>query len=168
MPLRPASNGRQTAAGSSAPSQREPRPACHSEIGHVQPRAGAADDHEVGLIAANRVGRFRQGQQRRYVPLGDRVVRPAGVVADADVAGRHVGQILQHPQRIHLAHRLPRPAVNVEVLLLHPREKRQSATLRVRSTTARPRRSRRTDPGRAWPAARPASCQASSAAADAS
>ena len=54
-------------------------------------------------------------------PCGDRVVRAAGVVANADVAGRHVRQILEHPQRIHLAHRLLRPALDVEVLLLDPR-----------------------------------------------
>ena len=144
-------------------------PRCHIKSGNVDPRTGAAHDHHVGLVAANHVGRFAQRQQRRHVALGNRVVRSAGIVANADVAGRHVRQILQHPQRVQLAHRLPRPAVDIEVLLLDP-----FATNGIRSSsrsqymTPGRRRRRRSDPDRASPAASPASCQASSAAAEAS
>ena len=137
------------------------------EIGHVDPRAGAADDHHVGLVAANHVGRLGQRQQRRHVALGDRVVRPAGVVADADVAGRHVRQILQHPQRVHLAHRLARPAVDVEVFLLDPFDERHAQLFEL--AVQQPGRADHAEPsGSIVASASPASCQASSAAAEAS
>ena len=70
------------------------------------------------MAAANHVGRLAQRQQRRHVAFGNRVVRPARIVPNADMARRHVRQILEHPQRIQLAHRLARPAVDIEILLL--------------------------------------------------
>ena len=120
------------------------------------------------MTAANHVGRLGQRQQRRHVALGNRVVRPAGIVANADVAGRHVRQILEHPQRVHLAHRLARPALDVEVLLLQPRDERHAAALPARNTSmpAAPITPNRS--GSIVASASPASCQASSAAAEAS
>jgi hypothetical protein len=60
---------------------------------------GAADQEEVGLVAAQDAVRLAQGQEAGHVVLGDGVVRPLGVVQDRDVAGEHVRQVLEHPQR---------------------------------------------------------------------
>ena len=46
--------------------------------------------------------------------MRDRVVRSAQIVVDRHVAGRHVGQILQQPQRRKLRHAFGGPAIVVE------------------------------------------------------
>ena len=50
--------------------------------------------------------------------MRQRVVRPAEVVVDRQVAGGHVGQVLQQPQRRHLGHALAAPAGELELALL--------------------------------------------------
>ena len=127
MPLRRRSNGRQTVLGSQrrAPIRHcDAGPGVPHQVGDVDPRAGAADDHHVGQAAADHLGRLGHRQQRRHVALGDRVVRAAGVVADADVAGRHVRQVLEHPQRIHLAHGQLATSARCRSLLVDPRLER--------------------------------------------
>ena len=89
------------------------------------------------MPAANHVGRFAQREQRRHVAFGNRVVRPAGIVTNADVARRHVRQILEHPQRIQLAHRLARPAMNIEILRLDPFQKRTAQLFEIAVHDAR-------------------------------
>ena len=101
------------------------------QIRYIDPRTRAAHDHHVGMLAANHVGRLAQRQQRRHIPLGNRIVRPARVVANADVARRHIRQILQHPQRIQLAHRLARPAVDIEILRLDPFDERNAQLFQI-------------------------------------
>ena len=44
-----------------------------------------------------------RASRRGDVAFGDRVVRPLGVVQDRDVAGEHVGQVLEHPQAAWMA-----------------------------------------------------------------
>ncbi len=73
------------------------------EVHHGEGGTGAAGDHHVGVTAGHHVGGFYDGQQRRDVASDYRIARAAGVVEDPDVRGRHVGQILQEPQRKHFA-----------------------------------------------------------------
>src|SRR5439155_5857541 len=58
---------------------------------------GAADEEEIGLVAAKNADRFTQREEGRDVAFGDRVVRPLGVVQHRYVASMHVGQVLEHP-----------------------------------------------------------------------
>ena len=78
-------------------------------------RAGGAGDHQVGVAALDRAKRFADGQVAGRFAHGERVVRAAEVVVDGDVAGRHVGQILEHPQRGHVAEAFFAPAREFEV-----------------------------------------------------
>ena len=75
---------------------------------------GAADQEEVGLIAAEDAIRFAQRQQTGDVAFGDAVVGSAGIVQDRDVAGEHVGQVLEHPQRLNGGQALLAPLFEID------------------------------------------------------
>ena len=83
----------------------------HAEDVHLA--LGAADEEEVGTLAAEDAVGFAQGQEAGDVALGDAVVGSAGVVEDRDVAGEEVGQVFQHPQRLDRLQALAAPALQV-------------------------------------------------------
>ena len=85
----------------------------------MQPRADPAGDDCVGLAAIQNPRRLGQGRQTRHVAQRDRIVRAAGVLRNAHVTGRHVGQILQHPQGEQLGRRRVAPAVEIKRALDH-------------------------------------------------
>ena len=58
------------------------------------------------------------GHVGRGLAHGQRVVRPAKVVVNRQVAGRHVGKVLQQPQRRHLRHAIGGPAGKLEAARL--------------------------------------------------
>ena len=95
MPLRFRSNGRLALVGS------VPLPAtCFlhqrvDEFHRMDPGAGGAGHHHVGMAAGDRAKGLADGQIGRRFAQRDRVVRPAQVVVNRQVAGRHVGQIFQ-------------------------------------------------------------------------
>jgi hypothetical protein len=98
-----------------------PRKAFHAAIEHRgrgHPRAAAADDHHVGVPAPDDHRGLDQRLQTRGVPLADCVVWPARIVSDADMAGRHVGQIHQHPQRIQFRHADLTPLLRLKLAVL--------------------------------------------------
>ena len=80
----------------------------------IELAVGAADEEEIGLVAANDAIRLAQGQQPGDVALGDRVVRPLSVVQDRDMAGEHVGQVLEHPQRRNARQALFAPGLQID------------------------------------------------------
>ena len=80
----------------------------------VDLRVGAARDHHVGPSPADDPRRLGDGQVGRGVGLGDRVARPLAVDQDRDVAGEHVGQVLQEPDRLDHPDRLAAPDLEVE------------------------------------------------------
>ena len=75
---------------------------------------GAADQEEVGPIAGQDAVGFAQRQQAGHVAFGDGVVGALGVVQDGDVAGKHVGQILEHPQRLDGRNALLAPLFQID------------------------------------------------------
>lgn len=86
-------------------------------IDRIDAGAGGADDHDVGGPAADDRRRFADDQVAGRFVHRQRVVRAAGVGENADVAGGHIGQVLEHPERFHLAQALLTPLFGVEVRL---------------------------------------------------
>ena len=105
-------------------------------------RVGAPGDHHVGPAAGDDPRRLGDRQVRRRVGLGDRVARPLAVDQDRDVAGQHVGQVLQEPDRLDHPDRFAAPDLEVERLARCRRRARSPVPAR----RARWRSSRR--PGR--------------------
>ena len=75
---------------------------------------GPADEDGVGAIVLDHAERFAEREQAADFALRDRVVRPLGVVEDRDVAGRHVGDVGQHPGRRHVRHADFPPAAQID------------------------------------------------------
>ena len=84
----------------------------------MDPAPGRPGEHHVGPALGNDMERFPYRQIGGGLAHGDRVVRAAKLVVDGNVAGRHVGQILEEPQGRHLGHPLDRPAGELEPALL--------------------------------------------------
>ncbi len=76
---------------------------------------GTADQEEVGVVAAEDAEGLAQREQAGDVALGDGVVRSLGVVQDRDVAGQHVRQIFQHPQRLNDRNARGTPLLQVDL-----------------------------------------------------
>ena len=140
-PSRRASNGREAAAGSPLALRLPEHLAPHPEH-RMEPRADPAGDDRVGLPSLQHADRLGQRRKPRHVAQGDGVVRPAGVLGDADVAGRHVGQILQHPQREQLGHNRRAPAAEIEPAVDHATADTCRPTRPVRRESCRPQASR--------------------------
>ncbi len=75
---------------------------------------GAADQEEVGLVAPQNARRLSKSQQAGDFAFRDRVVRSLGVVQDRDVAGMHVGQIFEHPERRNGGQPLLAPQLEID------------------------------------------------------
>ena len=85
------------------------------DLHRVQPRAGRPAEHGVGISAANDLVGLAHGQVGPGLAHGQGIARPAEVVENRHVAGRHVGQILQQPQGPHLGQALAAPAGKLEL-----------------------------------------------------
>ena len=115
VPSRSASKGRDAAAGSS--------PRRESSLTMLRAQTtGCSLRADRRRRSSRRPVRARESrtasaiaERARDIAHRDRVVRAAGVLGDADVAGRHVGQVLQHPEREQLGHRRRAPAAKVEL-----------------------------------------------------
>ncbi len=75
---------------------------------------GPAADAHVRHAAGDRPAGLADGQMAGRLGAGDGVAGPLGVVDDRDVAGEHVGQELQQPQRGEVVHALGAPLADVE------------------------------------------------------
>ena len=75
---------------------------------------GPAGDHHVGPAPGDDPGGLADRHVRGRLGLGDRVARPLAVEQDRDVAGQHVRQVLQEPDRRDLADPLAAVGVVVE------------------------------------------------------
>ena len=64
----------------------------------VQAGAGGSAEHDVGPAAEDDLEGLGDRQVGAGLPHGDRVIRALEVVVDGQVAGGHVGQVLQEPQ----------------------------------------------------------------------
>jgi hypothetical protein len=76
--------------------------------------AGRAGEHGVGRSAPDRDQRLAHRQMSTCLPQCQRVARPAQIVVDGDVAGGHVRQILEQPERRDPRHAIRRPAIEGE------------------------------------------------------
>ena len=83
----------------------------------VQSRAGRPADHGVGISAADDLVGLAHGQVGTGLAHRQRIARPAKIVENRHVAGGHVGQILEQPQRRHLGQALEAPAGKLEFAL---------------------------------------------------
>ena len=70
-----------------------------AEAQRVNLGLAAADEHHVGRAAAKDAERLAERDRPGGVAGDLRVARPLDVVDDRGVAGRHVRQVLEHPQR---------------------------------------------------------------------
>ena len=143
-PSRPRSNGRHAFSGASLRLRQRLEQALADQAQRVDLALGAADQEEVGRVAAEDAVRLAQGQQAGHVALGDAVVRPLGVVQDRDVAGQHVRQVLEHPQRLDGRQALLAPLLQIDVAGLAVdadlRRRRPARAARWRSGRRRTRR----------------------------
>ena len=64
----------------------------------------AADEGHVGVAALDGAGSFSQRQAGGGLPAGNGVGRPLRVVKNRDVAGQHVRQIFEQPERRDVFH----------------------------------------------------------------
>ena len=126
-------------------------------------------DHHVGPAPADDPRRLGDGQVGRCVGLGDRVARPLAVDQDRDVAGEHVGQVLQAARsaRSSRSTRGPRPGSRRRG---RPRKRGRSPApaRRARWRSVRRPRSMPIRVGSTPPSTSPASATANCAAATAS
>ncbi len=76
--------------------------------------ANPAGNDRVGLTPIQHPGRFDQRRERGDLAQGHGIVRAAGVLGDAHVAGRHVGQVFEHPQREQVRRKRLAPTLEVE------------------------------------------------------
>jgi len=79
---------------------------------------GAPADADVGVAPGDRAKSLTDSQMARHLAAGDGVRGRLGVVDDRDVAGEHVGQELQQPQRSEVGHPLASPFAHAEPPLL--------------------------------------------------
>src|SRR6056297_828574 len=81
---------------------------------------GTGRPHENDVRVASLQGRvsFRKGRRGTRLAKGDRIVRALQVVIDGNVARRHIGQVLQQPQRIDLRLAKFAPLLKVKFTLL--------------------------------------------------
>ena len=64
----------------------------------MEPGSGGAADHHFGMATADDLERLADGDVGGGFPQGERIVRPAEIVVDRHMAGRHVRQILEQPE----------------------------------------------------------------------
>ena len=74
----------------------------------------AADEQEVGLISLEDAEGLAHRQKCGDVVFGNAVVGPLGVVQDRHMAGEHVGQVLEHPERRHRRQSLGPPFIQID------------------------------------------------------
>ena len=84
----------------------------------MQTEAGPSGEDDVRLPAFDQPGRLHQRRQGRSLALNQRVVGPACVVLDSDMACRHVREVFQHPQGKQLRQGFRAPVFHVEVARL--------------------------------------------------
>ncbi len=77
--------------------------------------AGGPGDHAIGVASADGPRGLGEGEQAGCFAVRQGVVRTAQIVVDRNVTGRHVRQVLQQPQRRHLAEAFAAPAVEFEL-----------------------------------------------------
>ena len=111
-PSRLAIEGAGRRAGVAAPRHAEDR-AAHP-LGRMDPRIDPAGNDHVGLAALDDPHRLGQRREARHVSQRDAIIRTPSVLADADMAGRHVRQVLQHPEWEQFGHGRRPPAAEVE------------------------------------------------------
>ena len=87
-----------------------------NRLDRMDPRAGRTRDHDVGMAAGDHPQRLADHQIRRRLVDRDRIVRPAGVGGDPDMAGGHIGQEFEQPQGKHLAQADVAPQVVIELM----------------------------------------------------
>ena len=80
----------------------------------VDARAGRPGKHHVGGVALDRHRRLPDGDMPTGLAEGQRVARATEIVVDRDVAGGHVGEILEQPERIEQRHAVDRPTIELE------------------------------------------------------
>ncbi len=83
----------------------------------VDAGASSADDHDFGTAAKNGAVGFAGRQVSSGFAMRDRVVGATKIVVNGNMAGWHVGQILEQPQRRQLRHAFGSPTIVVEVAL---------------------------------------------------
>ena len=169
QPSRRRSNGRQAWRRVALPARHVVEQAHPDQAQRMDLGVGPAGDHHVGPAAGDDPRRLGDRQVGRGVGLGDRVARPLAVDQDRDVAGEHVGQILQQPDRLDHPDRFAAPDLVVERLAVLRRRGRSPAPARpARWRSGRPRGRCRSGSGSTPPSTSPASATASCAAATAS
>ena len=83
----------------------------------VHAGAGRTGHHDVGGTPLDRDHRLAHGEVAARLAERERVARAAEIVVDRDVAGRHVGQVFEQPQRCQLGHAIARPELKVEAAI---------------------------------------------------
>ena len=79
-----------------------------------------ADEHHVGVAALDDLTPFGDGPVGGCLAHGQGIAWAAKVVVNGQMAGGHVRQILQQPQRRHLRHAFHAPAGELEPALAVP------------------------------------------------
>ena len=87
-----------------------------NRLDRVNSASGCAGDDRVGMSSFNRAPRFCDRQIRGRFTDSDRVARTTQIVVDRNVAGRHIGKILQQPKRCYFRQAIVRPAFEFEFL----------------------------------------------------
>ena len=81
----------------------------------MHPCSGGTSEHHVGGATLDGDRGLTNGQMAAGFTDGDRITRAAEVVVDGNVAGGHVRQILQQPQRCQLRHTVDSPALEIKL-----------------------------------------------------
>jgi hypothetical protein len=85
----------------------------------VDAGSGSAGEHHVGMSALDHAHRFDDGRETAGFADRQRIIGSAGVEGDGDMAGDHIRQVHQQPQRIELVHAVRAPPFHLKLPVDH-------------------------------------------------